>query len=129
MRFRKKRFLQSAATASWNPLPRAAHRLLQLGVTQEQLRSLDRELLLLTDKCQLRVNRSQWRRDALLLLRLSDTEIAVEFPLFSLVPEDAFARFIDFPVGFDEITRQIVTNSAIARLFRVIGVPARAHSV
>src|SRR5882724_3686 len=104
MRFRKERFLRSAATASWNPLPRPAHRLLQLGVTQEQFRSVYCQLLLLTDKCQLRVNRGQWRRDALLLLRLSHTQIAVEFPRFSLVPEDAFARFIDFPVGFDEIT-------------------------
>src|SRR4029453_5126189 len=129
MQFRKKRFLQSAATASSKPLPRTAHRLLQLGVTQEQPRSVYLQLLLFTDKCELGVNRGQWRRDALLLLRLSHTQIAVEFPRFSLQPEDAFARFIDFPVDFDEITGQVIANSAQASLFRGISIPACAHRI
>ena len=45
------------------------------------------------------------------------------------MPEDAFARFIDFPVGFDEITREVIANSAQASLFRGISIPACAHSV
>jgi hypothetical protein len=43
---------------SWNPLPRAAHRLLQFGVKQEPFRPVYLKLLLLPDKCHLRVNRS-----------------------------------------------------------------------
>jgi len=86
-------------------------------------------LLLLTDKCQLRVNCSQWWRDALLLLRLSNAQIPVEFPGLYPQVKNPFAHCIDFPINSDEITGQIIANSAQLGLLRVVSVPARARSI
>src|SRR5712692_9706775 len=100
-----------------------------MGIKQEPPRLVYVQLVLLADKCQLRINRGQWWLDALLLLRLIHAQIAVELPDLSLKSENPFAQRIDFLVDSDELTGQIVSNSAQASLLRVIRVPARAHRV
>src|SRR5438128_698912 len=77
---------------------------------------------MLGDKCQLRINRDQLWRDALLLLRCGHAQIAVEFPNLSLEPENIFARGIDLLVDTDDLTGQVVSNSTEASLLRAVGV-------
>src|SRR5437762_6897795 len=77
MQFRIQRSLQSAATASRNPLPCPAHSLLQFGVKQEPPRPVYLKFLLLVDKCHLRVDSSQRLSDTLLLLTAIDAEVAL----------------------------------------------------
>ena len=84
------------------------------------------QLVILGDKRQLRFNRGQWLRDALLLLRLSNAQIAIEFSNLSLEPENFFTRGIDLLVDNDDLTGQVVSNSTKASLLRAVGVLPRA---